>query len=346
MTRPAAGARLRAAAVLPLTGRYAFGGVQAAGGLRAWAAAADVRLRVEDCGDDPGAAARLARELGGAADVLFGPYGSGLARAAADALAGSPVVMWNHGAAAVPRAGARVVDVLAPADRYWSGLPAALDDPGVLAAAAVLAAPTPFGRAVAGGALRAITRAGRVPLAVADLRPHEARGLVEEVRAAGARLVIGCGRLEDDLALGAALAGGDEVVALVACGVRQAADALGDGVLGWLGPSQWPPEAAPPPVPLPAGSGYPAAQALAAGLVAAQAVARAGSAEPDALWDAARRLRTITFLGPFAVDAEGRQTAATPALVRWERSAGDLVMRTVWRPHVRADGGAEGAART
>ncbi len=102
--------------------------------------------------------------------------------------------------------------------------------------------------------------------------------------------------------------------------------------MGWLGPVQWDGERARLPVPLPAGADYPAAQALAAGLVAQRALALAGSAEPDAVWDAARALRTATFLGPFAVDAQGRQTAHAPAIVRWEAAPGGPRRRVVWRP--------------
>ena len=35
-------------------------------------------------------------------------------------------MVWNHGAAAVPRRTARLVNVLGPADSYWRGLPEAL----------------------------------------------------------------------------------------------------------------------------------------------------------------------------------------------------------------------------
>jgi len=330
--RGAPAARPTAAAPLPLTGRYAFGGRQAAEGLRAWAASAGVRLRIEDCGEDPARAGRLAAELGRRADLLFGPYGSGPARGAAEALAGADVVMWNHGGAAVPHRGARVVDVLAPADRYWTGLAEAVGDGDVLDAAVVVCAPSPFGRAVAAGAVRALARAGRAPLAIGVFTGATAAGVTEQARALGARLVVGCGRLEDDLALGAALAGGGEAVALVACGVAEAAAALGDAVVGWIGPSQWAPDGPPPPVPLPPACGYPAAQALAAGIVAARALARAGSSAPDDLWEAARALRTATFLGPFAVDADGRQLAATPRIVRWEPGDVGPVMRTAWAP--------------
>ena len=87
-----------------------------------------------------------------------------------------------------------------------------------------------------------------------------------------------------------------------------------------------------PPVALATDAEYPAAQALAAGLVAQEALALAGSAAPDALWDAARSLETATFLGPFRVDGDGRQLAHAPVLVRWEERAGRLERRVAWRP--------------
>ncbi len=147
---------------------------------------------------------------------------------------------------------------------------------------------------------------------------------------------MGCGRIEDDLGLGRALAGAGVRVALVVCGIRRAADELGPAVRGWLGPAQWVPAreggGPEPPVALAPDAEYPAAQALAAGLVAREALALAGSAAPDALWDAARSLETATFLGPFRVDGDGRQLAHAPVLVRWEEREGRLERRVAWRP--------------
>jgi hypothetical protein len=47
-------------------------------------------------------------------------------------------------------------------------------------------------------------------------------------------------------------------------------------------------------------------------------------------------MRTSTPLGPFAVDAEGRQTAHAPALVQWVHDSGGMIRRVVWRPPVPA----------
>ncbi|MEZ0284638.1 MAG: hypothetical protein ACAH79_05315, partial [Thermoleophilia bacterium] len=143
---------MRACAALALSGRYAAMGSQAAMGLRAWADDRGVELRIEDDRSEPAESARLLGSLATGADLVFGPYGSGPARAVARELAGRPEVVWNHGGAAVPRTGARMVDVLGPADSYWRGLPAALDALGEGSSpVAVARSPGGFGAAVADG---------------------------------------------------------------------------------------------------------------------------------------------------------------------------------------------------
>ena len=159
--------------------------------------------------------------------------------------------------------------------------------------------------------------------------PARARARARE---AGARWLVGGGRAEDDLALARALAGTGLRAGLVVCGVALAGEELGDAVAGWIGPAQWAPGGPPPPVPLPPAADYPAAQAVAAGLLAERAVELAGSRRPDDLWDAARSLRAETFLGPFAVDGEGRQTAHSPLIVVWRGRGAGLRREVVWRP--------------
>ncbi|WP_217915096.1 ABC transporter substrate-binding protein [Miltoncostaea marina] len=323
---------IRAAAALALTGRYGPLGRQAAAGLRAWAAAAGVRLRLEDDRSDPERSGRLTAALASSADLLFGPYGSGPGRAAARAMAGRPEVVWNHGAAEVPRTGARVVDVIGPAGSYWRGLPAALAAAeGGGEPVALVRAPGGFGAAVAAGARRALAAAGRPPVAELALAPADPGAAVAGALAAGAGWVAGGGRMEDDLALARAAAGAGLRAALVVCGVAALGEELGERAAGWLGPVAWDGVATGPVAP-PAGCDYPAAQAIGAGCVALEALRAAGSAAPDALWAAARALRTRTIIGPFAVDAEGRQVAHSPSIVRWERAAGGVRRVVVWRP--------------
>jgi branched-chain amino acid transport system substrate-binding protein len=330
---------VRAAAALALSGRYAPFGRQAAAGLRAWADGCGARLRIEDDRSDPAESARLLPGLARGADLTFGPYGSGPARAVAEAMAGRPEVVWNHGGAAVPRTGARLIDVLGPAGLYWRGLADVLRAVGAdLGSVAIVRAPGGFGRAVAAGAAASLAATGARPVASLDLDPRDPGAAVAAARDAGARWVVGGGRAEDDLALAQALVGTGVAAGLVVCGVALAGEELGDAVSGWIGPVQWAPseDGPAPPAPLPPGADYPAAQALAAGVVAQRALERAGGSGADALWDAARALRTTTFLGPFAVDAEGRQTAHSPSIVRWTGAGEDLRRVVVWRPAAAA----------
>ncbi|MGD9694028.1 MAG: ABC transporter substrate-binding protein [Thermoleophilia bacterium] len=329
---------MRAAAALALSGRFAPFGRQAARGLRAWAQVAGADLVVEDDRSDPRRSADLVAGLSPDADLTFGPYGSGAGRAVRERMAARPEVIWNHGAAALARTGpgdvhaARVVDVLGPAESYWRGLPAALAAIGAGPGDVLVArAPGGFGEAVAAGAVASLTAAGASP-EVVDLDPADPSAVVDAARGGGRGWVAGGGRAEDDLALGRALARAGLSGALVVCGVGLAGRELGGAVEGWLGPAQWDGSDPDPPARLPPDADYPAAQALAAGLIAERALRAAGSRDPDDLWDAARGLRTRTFLGPFAVDAEGRQTAHAPVVVRWRRDGEALVREVVWRP--------------
>jgi hypothetical protein len=261
------------------------------------------------------------------ADLLLGPYGSGPGRAVARVMAGREEVLWNHGAAEVPGARGRWIDVLAPAGSYWRGLPHVLA-PGERTA--VVRAPGVYGGAIAAGAARALEAAGRPPAGMTVLDPGRPEDAVRWARGIGAGTVVGGGRAEDDLALARELSRAGLTAALVVCGVDLVRRELGESVIGWTGPVQW--DGAPPPLPLPAGTEYPGAQALAACLVAEQALALAGTSDPGALWTAARRLRATTFLGPFAVDGDGRQTAHAPSLVRWVAGPEGPRREVVWRP--------------
>jgi ABC-type branched-subunit amino acid transport system substrate-binding protein len=326
-------AQVRAGAALALSGRYAFGGRDAARGLQAWADDAGVRLTIVDATSDDVQTARAIRELVGRHDLVFGPYGSGPMRAAQRELAGSPWVIWNHGAAAARPSPIRQIDVLAPAERYWLGLGDVLLERGIdLGHVVLVAAPSPFSRRLADGARDALAAHGATPLWVGELRPLAAAAAVAHAVRLGAQAIIGCGRREDDLALAGALRGTRLAVALVLCGIDEAASDLGTALVGWIGPTQWPPDGPQPVFGLPTGAQYPAAQAAAAGMVAHAALAVAGSADPDALWAAGVALRMQTHLGRFSVDRDGRQIGACPSLVDWVETPWGLERRTIWSP--------------
>ncbi len=314
------------AAPLALSGRYAEQGRAAAAAIEEWGAARGVAVEILDDRSEPSRSGRIALDLATRHSVLLGPYGSGPARAVAAALADAETVVWNHGGAAVSGARGRWVDVLSPADRYWAQLPAALaelgDDPGRVA---IVAGRTEFGRTVAAGADGALRRAGVTPLCRLDYGETSAASVVAEAVELGAAVVVSGARIEDEIALGKALAGSGARGALVVCGIARAAEEIGSGIEGWIGPAQWAPEVAVPPIDIGPRPEYPAAQALAACLLHERAQLRAVRRDdPGALWDAAVRLGTRTFFGAFGVDRSGRQIAHAPALVRWERAEGRL----------------------
>ena len=322
---------LRAGAALPLTGRYGALAADSARGLDAWARACGATLTIEDCGEDPEAAARLTVALADRVDVLFGPYGSGATRAVAQAMAGRPVVVWNHGGAATERTGAWIVDVLTPAERYWAGLASVLVAQGAdIDRVAVLHAQGGFGQAVGQGAVASLRQAGRHPAMVASFDHDSAATVAAYALDAGVTAIVGCGRFEDDIALGMALRDVDVAVGLVACGVAAAAREFGHALLGWFGPCQWLADGDVP-AGLGAGADYPAAQAYACGVIAERAIAVAGTVDPRAVWDAVRALRTETFFGAFAVDDQGRQVGHSPLIVRWVAGPDGPQRHVVWR---------------
>ena len=71
---------------------------------------------------------------------------------------------------------------------------------------------------------------------------------------------------------------------------------------------------------------YPAAQAYAAGLVAARCAELAGSLDDDALRQAARALDLTTFYGRFRLDPDSGQQIGHPmVVVQWQAGRKQIV---------------------
>lgn len=325
---------LRAALVTPLSGALGGYGRAGARALSLWAgwhsgrSSPGIELAAFDAHPDPVAALRQAERR--APDLLFGPYGSGPTAAVARA---TSRLVWNHGGARPPALD-NLVNVLAPADTYFRGAVRAVSeaDPH-LRTVCVLSGDTGFGHAVADGAV------------------HEARRL--GLRAAGRRLPAGprdadmllvAGRFEDELAAARRLLPGRwRAAGFVAAGVEEVLAGLGAGREGLLGPAQWLAQSAPRPDEGPAAAEfaaayrrdagadppYPAAQAFAAGVIAARCLAEAGTADDTALAAAARALDCTTMFGAFRLDPHtGRQVGHQVLTVQWQ----DGARRVIWPP--------------
>lgn len=339
--------RLRAHLVTPLSGKLALFGREGATALTLWAEHAaelpvpwsGVDLEVWDADPAPDAAMRAA--AGAHPDVLFGPYGSSPALAAARA---TDRVMWNHGGAtsALRRPEfPRVINILSPASSYPGGVLRAVraTDPGV-SSVSLLFGSTGFGRDVASGAARTARQLGFEVRAV-SFEPGRAAQAAATLPAADVLLVVG--RFEDEVAAARALLPGDwRAAAFAGAGVEEVLAPVADLREGLLGPAQWTASTAPEPDEGPdaawfvekfrrvAGSepSYPAAQAFAAGVICARCL-RDGGVGDEAQLTAARRLECTTLYGGFRLDpTSGLQAGHEVLIVQWQ----DGVRRVVWPP--------------
>ncbi len=350
--------RLRLGAPLSLSGRYAFLGRLAAGGLRALVR--DTRGRGElrtsarhlvpqlRLVDDGGTRDGVRRGLDALAeaDLLIGPYGSDLVDEAARWAAQHGRVLWNHGGSAdrVQRLPG-VASVPSPASRYFVPVLEALADPMPGARILLSAGGGRFGGAIAEGVREA---AGRVGLeVVGSVVPAEASDL------SGADVLLLAGTFAEDVAVLRRLRRRPGAVAAVGAGMSIFRTALGPQADGVLGPSQWEEgvrypyvvdvgprqadavrslraEAVPEIQVGPGHVDYPAAQAYAAGLIAMRCVEEVGGPDERALLEAARRLRCTTFFGRFGLGEDGRQRDHDVLAVQWQEG----VKRVVWPPHL------------
>ena len=294
--------------------------------------------------DDGGTAKGLRRALDrlSRADLLIGPYGSGLA-AEAGAWAGEQGrVVWNHGGSADEvEALPRLVSVASPTSRYLAAVVEVVAA-GLPGGRVLIGAGTgSFGRAAVRGATEAAAAAGM------DIVDVVSPGQVPDSVDADALLLAGS--FDADVTVLRALRRRPRVVAAVAGGLREFADAVGaQRAEGILAPSQWEegmrlrPDVGPRAVDVlrslrsrlapglaPGTAGprvdYPAAQAYAAVVIALRCVAETGGFDDDALLAAARTLRCRTFFGGFGLGPDGRQADHALVVVQWQNGAKCIV---------------------
>ena len=165
--------------------------------------------------------------------------------------------------------------------------------------------------------------------------------LASRVEASSPDLLVGVGRIGDDLLLAQQMPPGIAgMVALVATPIEQFRNTLGSRCEGFVGPSQWE-----TPAPLDPDYGpsmaeiaqrlgqpdYPMAQGYAGGLVAQRCIEEAGSLDQDALRQAASVLNFTTFYGRFKIDpASNRQVGHQVLLVQWQNDRKVIV----WPPEM------------
>ena len=354
-----------------LTGQFSLQGRQTLAGIQAWAndvnhrgglsvggAMHGVDLVWYDDGSRRDRVTSITRELvvDERVDLLVGPYSAVLTNAAAEVARELGKLLWNQGGASplvYQRGNPWVVGVLTPADEYLSGLLPAVREinPDASTVGILRAATGAFPRDVASGVERSLGECGfrLVNSLEFDAAADDFQDLVQAAGEATPDVLVVAGRFQNDLDIAemlAAAAPAVGAVAVVAAGVDAFRERLGPKAEGFIGPSQWEPEAAAEPEYGPTVSevraslrqavhpviDYPMAQAYAVGVVMQRCVEECGSLDDAALRRVAANLDFTTFYGRFRIDpATGRQVGKSSLLVQWQQ--GRKVV--VWPPGYR-----------
>jgi ABC-type branched-subunit amino acid transport system substrate-binding protein len=308
-----------ASATVSLTGPLALQGRQAARGLELWASTDQIQLQiVDDVGSATTARDAYRRWLDGRVDVLIGPYGSGLVRQVGPIVSGHGALLWNHGGSADDLIRPLVVPVSAPASTYFRGAVELAHRRG-LPRVVFAQGRGRFASAVISGAHQ---RAAQLGLAVQDV-PLAEWATAESLTEAAVLIV---GTFTEDLAVVEQIRAGPQpgLLGCVAAGLLEFGYRLGRAADGVVGPVQWISNPATPQVG-PSGAafsqryesengeppGYVAAQAAAAGYLAAEAHRRRYQHHQLNRW------KTTTMLGDFALDESWRQVGHSPITIQW-----------------------------
>jgi branched-chain amino acid transport system substrate-binding protein len=358
-----------------LTGRYSGPGRQARVGVLAWIDDTNraggiwvrdqaVRLPVRlICYDDAGQGERcqtLTERLivDDRVDILLGPYASGLTRRAAAVAENHKRVLWNHGGStdAVYRAGYTwVVGILTPASRYFHGVIDTVADayPALRRVTILHGTTGTFPRDVAAGAAQHCRECGvetvqsiAYPPDTDDFTP-----LLQPLQVDPPDVLLGVGRIEDDLRLAAQLVDMNlplRTIGLIVTPLQQFRMTLGESANGFAGPSQWEPGVVTSPGYGPStaevmrsfkryASGdldidYPMAQAYAGCLVVQRCIETAGSLSQPALRRVAGELDFTTFYGHYRINPRtGQQLGHVMPVIQWQEGAKIMV----WPPAMR-----------
>ncbi len=269
-------ATIKAGISISLSGQFQAQGQQALVGINAWAAdlnragglaVADRRQRLpvsvvyyDDASRTKGTVRATERLiLQDRVDLLFGPYSSGLAQAAAEVAAEHGRLLWNQGGASdnIYQPGRRIVGILTPASEYLTALPGLVRQaaPNARTFALVRCSVGAFPRQVSDGLEGQALALGFKKVLHHEFTPDTANfsNVLDLVQQAKPDLLLSVGRIRHDIALAGqlalrrvsegALGETPGAVAVVAAPIEQFRAALGDNTAGFIGPSQWEPTA-------------------------------------------------------------------------------------------------------
>ncbi|MDA2923965.1 amino acid ABC transporter substrate-binding protein [Acidobacteria bacterium AH-259-L09] len=283
-------------------------------------------------------------------DILFGPYSSGLTRAAAPIAEEEKKILWNHGGSsdAIFQQGFRfLVGVLSPASDYLRELPTLLRryEAGLNRLAVIKRRKGSFAAQVASGIKET---AGKQGLKIFTIHFEPGRldtaGVIQKTLATHPEVAILVGSFEDDVKITQEmdrLCPPVRLLAAVGAGVNEFHRKLGLLSEGVIGPSQWEPESECSPEEGPDSQwfvahfkrefnispNYIAAQSFAAGIVLEKCIECIGNVSDVELRQVAGQLDLQTFYGKFRIDPRtGRQIGHQMLLVQWQKGE----KRVVW----------------
>lgn len=373
------GGKITVGLSLSLTGRYAAMGSQAHAALQQFATDSNTaggiefggqRHRIEvRCLDDGGSPARCAEQyrvlcFEDRADLIFGPYGSDLARAAAPIVETAGRVMVNHGGADDSLYQNRyrlLIGIPSCASEYFAPMAELIGGLKLWRKrVATFHSSGRFGRAAVAGfeeacRTRTISRRGvrlRFSHQFEPSAPDDLIGQLVRLLRARVNVVVSAGSFEQDLALVDGVIRANlnvPVLACVAAGVGEFRARMGEKAEGIVGPSQWEEgaqltaEIGPGPVDFArrmkaagvAQCDYPAAQLYAAAVLTAAALRECASLDQEHLRAAFAGLKTSTLFGDFAIDpVSGRQIGHRSLLVQWHHG-----QKVIIHPDAHADSG-------
>lgn len=328
--------------------------INAAGGVMIGAERSYFALRCHDDRSEQTSCAAIYRELcaGTGSDIVLGPYSSELTAVAAPIAEEHGRVFINHAAAAdgIYRRGYKmIVGLPTPASQY-------LDEFIRLLASlkfwrkrlALITEPTDFTRSLSIGAQACIreppVRRKGVRLRVKweeRLDSEQASEvLVSTLRRDRINSLVSAGSYDHDLAVMRAVLDSElniPVLACVAAGRSRFGTDLGERAEGIVGTSQWEPDSQVIPELGPnsrefayrmrtqtrtATCDYVAAQAYAAGVLAADVIGKLGTCDQVRMREQFSTLRTGTLFGAFEIDPEtGCQVAHHMLTVQWHKGS-------------------------
>jgi branched-chain amino acid transport system substrate-binding protein len=311
---------ITAALTLSLTGRYERQGAEAAEGVRLWAEAAGVPLTLADDRGSRETAIEAYRGWIETADLLLGPYASGLVRAIAPLVREAGRILWNHGGSADDLAQPGVASLPAPASSYFDGVVDQAADQKV-SRLLIVQGSGPFARMVAEGATARASERG------IDSQTIEAPAVEAEDLTESALLVAGPFEHDASVVRGLRQRGqSPALLAAVGAGIPAFGQELAEAAEGVLAPVQWWPSSEVPEVGPPGTEfvtqyqrrtgrepSYPAAQAAAAGYLAHAAHRLGLEAKEVPTWT------TSSLLGQFSLDPAWHQVGHHVTTVRWQQ---------------------------